>query len=124
MYALAVRQADGRVKIEMGDEIHLDPINGGFISLQRYGSSIGFPLGYVEDVRHSSQFEMLTENQKSAIALGKVQRFQEDKLQRILTEWKLDEDEVQMVRDIFNELKDYLSPEKERPVLNVKANSR
>jgi hypothetical protein len=80
MYAIAVRQADGRIKVEMGDEIHLDPVNGGFVSLYRFGSSVGFPIGQIECVANSSQFNMLTENQKKAIALGKLQEYEKYRL--------------------------------------------
>lgn len=124
MYAMAVRQADGRIKVEMGDDIHLDPVNGGFVSLKRHGSSVGFPVGAVEDVRNSSQFEMLTDNQKKAIALGRVQAFigtwQAERVrehERMGVNATYSTEEVRVIGKVLHELLDSLKPEADRPIL-------
>lgn len=117
MYALAVRQADGRIKVEMGDDIHLDPVNGGFVSLKRHGSSVGFPLGAVEDVRNTSQYEMLTDNQKKAIALGKLQEY-ENYGRGSLTR-DASEDFVLGVVAVLNDLQERWTPKSDRPTLEA-----
>lgn len=128
MYALAVRQADGRMKIEMGDDIHLDPVNGGFVFLMRHGSSVGFPIGHVECVANSSQFDMLTDNQKKVIALGKVEdhaRRWFDNQQRFEREGEsaYSKDEVRAIGEFSRALIESLRPERERSILEAKSSS-
>lgn len=126
MYALAVRQADGRIKIHMGDDVHLSPNNGGFISLRQHGSSVGFPVGQIEDVANNSQFELLTNNQKKAIALGKVQAFVGDwEAARIRDHERkgvnatYSDVECRVVSKVLHELLDSLKPESDRPTLEA-----
>jgi hypothetical protein len=128
MYAVAVRQADGRIKVEMGDDIHLDPVNGGFVSLKRYGSSVGFPIGQIECVANSSQFEMLTDNQKKAIALGKVQSFvhtwRSDRIRDFehkKQDAKYNEVETRLIDGVLQDLLNSLTPEPNRPTLEVRS---
>lgn len=128
MYAIAVRQADGRIKVEMGDDIHLDPVNGGFVSLKRFGSSVGFPISQIECVVNSSQFDMLTENQVKAIALGQASKFVRDWEARAVREWErrgevepnYNAEQSRLISKVLNDLLDSLRPQSDRPTLEAR----